>query len=212
MRDRLLAAVAREPGDLVLGAVVRRITVDLGGAYRDAHARVVETLDGERYLRLLDALDALVTSPPWTDRAGRAAGDVLPQRAGRAYDRLRLSVEAVESAPTPALRDERLHDVRKEAKRARYAGEALTPAFGEPAQDFANAAKVLQEVLGDHQDSVVTREVLRRLGVQAHLDGDNAFTYGRLHALEQARGVDTDRAYAEAWAALSHKRLRKWMR
>ena len=43
-------------------------------------------------------------------------------------------------------------------------------------------------MLGEHQDSVVAREALRELGVRMHLDGDNAFTIGRLHALEQTRG------------------------
>ena len=41
--------------------------------------------------------------------------------------------------------------------------------------------------LGEFQDSVVARSRLREVGLQAHLSGENAFTYGRLHALEQQR-------------------------
>ncbi|GAB3778232.1 hypothetical protein GCM10027601_02740 [Nocardioides ungokensis] len=47
----------------------------------------------------------------------------------------------------------------------------------------------LQRILGEHPDSVVSRFVARQLGVQAELEGDNAFTLGLLHGLEQGRGA-----------------------
>ena len=43
-------------------------------------------------------------------------------------------------------------------------------------------------MLGDHQDSVVARDLLRELAVEVQLDGGNAFTFGRLHAAEEYRG------------------------
>ena len=44
-------------------------------------------------------------------------------------------------------------------------------------------------MLGELQDTVVTREQCRRLGLAAFAAGENAFTYGLLHGLEQgARG------------------------
>jgi hypothetical protein len=39
----------------------------------------------------------------------------------------------------------------------------------------------VQEVLGEHQDSVVTRDVLRELGAGSSRAGQNGFTFGRLH-------------------------------
>ena len=44
----------------------------------------------------------------------------------------------------------------------------------------------MQELLGDHQDAVVARPVLREIGIQAHLDGENGFTFGILHEQEFA--------------------------
>jgi hypothetical protein len=41
-------------------------------------------------------------------------------------------------------------------------------------------------VLDDHQDAVVARPVLRDIGIQAHLDGENGFTFGVLHEREAA--------------------------
>ena len=42
-------------------------------------------------------------------------------------------------------------------------------------------------MLGELQDTVVTREQCRRLGIAAAAAGENAFTYGLLHGLEQGR-------------------------
>jgi hypothetical protein len=38
--------------------------------------------------------------------------------------------------------------------------------------------------------------------VQVQLDGGNAFTFGRLHALEQQRGADARREFTELWPSI----------
>jgi hypothetical protein len=50
-------------------------------------------------------------------------------------------------------------------------------------------------VLGERQDTVITRELCRRLGVVAAAEKENSFTYGRLHALEQARAERAEQAF-----------------
>ena len=45
-----------------------------------------------------------------------------------------------------------------------------------------------------------------------YLDGDNAFTIGRLHALEQTRGDEAIAEFAVAWKALSGKQVRRWLK
>ena len=111
-----------------------------------------------------------------------------------------------------AHRDEWYHEIRKAAKRLRYAGESVAPAFGEPALVLAARAEALQEALGEHQDSVVARAALRELGVRLHLDGDNAFTLGRLHALEQVRGEKALGEFAQDWTALAAPSTTAWLR
>jgi hypothetical protein len=69
----------------------------------------------------------------------------------------------------------------------------------------------LQEVLGEQQDSLVTRGVLRELGVQAHLAGENGFAFGRLHGLEVGRAERAEAGYADALAAVAGKPPR-WLR
>jgi CHAD domain-containing protein len=138
----------------------------------------------------------------------------------KAYQRVDRLVGAGPAASGPDLgnsdrsagRDHWYHEIRKAAKRLRYAGESVEPAFGSAAESLAEAAEDLQEVLGEHQDSVVARAALRDLGARIHLDGDNAFTIGRLHALEQARGDKALTEFEAAWAALSNKKIVGWLK
>jgi CHAD domain-containing protein len=81
------------------------------------------------------------------------------------------------------------HEARKAAKRARYAGEAVSPALGRGARRFTRQMKKIQSVLGDHQDAVVARGVDRELGIGAHLAGENAFSYGLLYEREDQRAT-----------------------
>ena len=209
-REELREAVAAQPAELVLGPVLRRIELELQRQYRTAHAAVVETLDGDRYLALLDALDRFVTEPPLSDRASRAAGKELPKAVRRSVRRVRLAVERAGGHPSrSAEHDLELHEVRKAAKRARYAGEAVRPVFGKRAERLASAAEEVQELLGDHQDTVVLRVRLRSLAVQAHLAGENGFTFGRLHALAEKRAALDEYEFERAWRTL-RRRADKW--
>lgn len=210
-RARFAEVIRSEPDELVMGPVARWIDRDWAQRHRTAHDALVRVLDEPRYFALLESLERLAIAPPFTDLAAEPADTVLTKRVRRAYRRLRDEVRAVRAAATPQERDHLLHEARKDAKRLRYAAEAVEPAFGAPAKDLAGAAEDLQEVLGEHQDSVVARENLREMAVRAHLDGENVFSFGRLHALEQARADQAERQFEGAWEALSAKRLRGWL-
>jgi hypothetical protein len=49
------------------------------------------------------------------------------------------------------------------------------------------------------------------LGVRIYLDGENAFTIGRLHAIEQTRGDEAIEEFESAWSALSDKQVLRWL-
>jgi CHAD domain-containing protein len=208
---RLLDELSAEPDDLVLGPIAALIEVELRDDHRRAHDRLVAAMDSERYAELRSRLDALVAAPPFTGLADGPADPVLTRRVRKSFNRVKALVKA--GAPSDAMRrDEWYHEIRKASKRLRYAAESVSPAFGTQATALAEAAENLQEVLGEHQDSVVARSALRQLGVRIHLDGDNAFTIGRLHALEQVRGEDAAAAFDAAWSAVSKRRTRRWLR
>ena len=83
--------------------------------------------------------------------------------------------------------------MRKAAKRVRYAGESLERVIGSQATKLATRMEALQEVLGAHQDALVVQAVLVELADGALVAGEDTFTYGRLHAREQARADESGR-------------------
>jgi CHAD domain-containing protein len=194
----LRALVAEQPAELVLGPVAARlqqaaIKDEQAG---DVHAR--KTLSGGGYLQLRDDLDALVAEPPLTEDAARPADEVLREVLDRTARRLRRAVDAAQDADD----DEALHDVRKAAKRLRYTADAAVPVLGRPVAELVSALKGVQEVLGDRQDTFVTRPLCTQLGLQAFAAGENAWTWGRLHALEQARSEQAEREFWLRWPQL----------
>ena len=210
MQARLRTMLAAEPAELVLGPVQRQIDVELERRHREAHARLVAALADPRYLRLLDDLVRLVDAPPFRRAGRKRAAPVLAAAMRRTWTRLERAMDAAAACPPGEAQEELLHDVRKDAKRARYAAESLVPVFGEEAARFARAMTELQESLGEVQDGVATRQVLRDLGARCHVSGRNGFTFGRLHALEQARAEAAAGRWSVAQAAVSRRRLRRW--
>ena len=160
--ERIGAAVAALPPEFALGPVAAQTTRFFAGR-RTAAARTAEVaLDGDRYLALLDAVDALIADPPLTDEAAGAARTVLPALIAKAVRRVRKAYRAAQGCSPGPERDEHLHDMRKAAKRLRYAAEVAKPALGRPAKRLVKKVKAAQELLGEHQDSVVARAVAAR--------------------------------------------------
>jgi len=102
--------------------------------------------------------------------------------------------------------------VRKAAKRLRYAAEVVVPVFGRKAGRLATAAEGLQEVLGDLNDSVVTRAMLLRLTAGSEGQADNALLYGRLHAEEEQRADRAAAQFDAAWREVKRSGRRRWLR
>ncbi|HZB18361.1 MAG TPA: CYTH and CHAD domain-containing protein [Blastococcus sp.] len=211
MRDRVRAAVGARGGAGTVDQAATAADAELGRVYRAAHDRVLAELGGERYHALLTALDDLVTSPPLTERAGAEAGTSLPRLVARSYKRVRRIVAQAEETSDGAEREELLHDARKAAKRSRYAAESVSGVFGADAVAFAEAMEAVQEALGEHQDSVLTRERLRDLARQTS-STDAAFLYGRLYALEEAGAERSQQHFRAAWKAAGRKPLHRWLR
>ncbi|MDX3849335.1 CYTH and CHAD domain-containing protein [Streptomyces sp. AK02-01A] len=207
LNRRLRQELDAIPETLLLGPVRARLQIWDAALRTEARNRTLAVLDSERYLALLNTLDALLADPPLRPAAGGPPTEVLPKAILKDYDRLAARVERALSLPPGQDRDIALHNARKAAKRVRYAAEAARPALGKPAKRFAKRTKAVQNVLGDHQDSVVARETLRTIAVKAHAAGESAFTWGLLHGREEARGAGRERELPEVWARTS---ARKW--
>ena len=212
LRQRLTALVDQQPTELVLGRVFDRITDELQEKLRAGRVHADEALDGERYFRLLDRLEAFLETPPFIDAAGIDARKLVPALVQAELDRLRERNRVHRSANSPGDHDLALHEVRKSAKRLRYAAETAQPAFGTRATTLATRAEAIQELLGEHQDSVVSRTTLREIAARAHWAGENSFTFGLLHAVEACRATELEHRYADALAQLPRKDLGVWLR
>src|SRR5262249_55001256 len=124
---------------LAFRPILLRLTRRRAGARRD----LGQALDSERYFELLDALEAV---PPEHDPAETANAEVLKQ-----FRKLRKQVKHAGRDPEDAI----LHELRKRAKRVRYAAERASAAGDDSLSGLGRSAKALQDVLGIHQDAVV---------------------------------------------------------
>ena len=188
---RLNSDLAALSPALVVGPLEARVSAHFTAALAQAGEAALRALDGPRYLHLLDELDALVADPPLTPVAKRKARKVLAKPVRRAARRLQAALAAVPGAED---RDAAIHEARKTTKRARYAAEAALPGLGSTARRQARQAKELQQLLGDHHDSVVTRAVLLDLAEKARSAGEDTFTYGLMHERQACRATGIEQA------------------
>ncbi|MBX9639949.1 MAG: CYTH and CHAD domain-containing protein [Mycobacteriaceae bacterium] len=175
--ERRLSQLAPE---LVSGPVTERLVNGAQRRYQLGLRRSLAAMRSKRYFRLLDELDAMVAQPPVT------AFGQQPRRVtiDAAYKRVRKAAKALRAAETAHAdeADEKLHVIRKRAKRLRYTAAATG------ADRVAKHAKAIQALLGDHQDSVVSREHLLAQARSAQLAGEDTFTYGLLYQQESEIG------------------------
>ena len=82
---------------------------------------------------------------------------------------------------------------------------------GKPARRLARQLKDVQSVLGDHQDTVVGRQLVRRLGVAAQLAGEPAFSYGLFYGREIGRAERLEGAAMRTWVRASRRKHRRWL-
>ena len=114
----------------------RKLVRTLERSRRTARRRLIAALDSDRYFALLDRLEQPV--------ATIADEPTLKEIHAAEHKRLRKAVKTLDDASN----DQELHAVRIHVKRARYAAELAGFA------NYVQAAKVLQDVLGEHQDAV----------------------------------------------------------
>lgn len=209
--ERLLTLVRDQPVELVLGPVKARIDDDLREVFRSARSRAEAELESARYVDLLRRLESFLADPPLSDAGRKPAAEQLPGLLARELRRVHRRHRAASDAASPAQREVALHDVRKAAKRLRYAAESAEPVLGERAGELARQGKAITSLLGDYQDTVVTRRLLRDLGVRAQLAGENGFTFGRLHALEEEEASQLQRGYPGLYDELPTTPLPTWL-
>jgi CHAD domain-containing protein len=174
LAERYEKALDELPDELVRGPVRERLVDGANKQYKSGLRRSLIAMRSQRYFRLLDALEGLVAVEPPSTQPG---GEPVELTIDSAYRRVRKAAKRVNQAAEED-RDEALHRIRKGAKRLRYTAAAT-------GQGKVSArAKTIQTLLGDHQDSVVSRTHLSHQAAAAHAEGEDTFTYGLLYQLE----------------------------
>jgi CHAD domain-containing protein len=162
------------PAELVRGPVRERLVDGAKKHYTAGLRRSLIAMRSRRYFQLLDALEGLVAIEPPPAPPGEEPAQLTIDAA---YRRIRKAAKAAAGA-ADADKDEALHRIRKGAKRLRYTAAATGD------DKVSDRAKTIQTLLGDHQDSVVSRTHLSRQAEAANTAGEDTFTYGLLYQLE----------------------------
>lgn len=165
-----------------------------------ARTLMLAELRSPRYALLLDRLDRELADP------APGGKEVSPKKIARAeFKRARKAHRKLR----PDCSDHELHELRKKVKKTRYAAELAAPSRGRKATRFVRAAKVVQDVLGEHQDAVVAEQHLRELATVAG-DAPAAVAAGMLIERERARRDAARAAFPEAWAKLERRGRKAW--
>lgn len=141
---------------------------------------------------------------------------VMAAHLSQAYNKLvKRHKKAVENWDNEELtlreREDYFHDMRKAAKKLRYAAEAAGSATKLKTKPLYKACKDMQSILGDFQDSVTSRDKLLELAAGARRRGEDTFGYGLLYQRERAIGLEALEEYAAAFKDIksAFKPLRK---
>jgi CHAD domain-containing protein len=182
--ERLTDDVAALGDDTTVGGLLG----ELESERAEARVVVVGALSSDRYLELLARLEHV--DEPELSGEDVSLGDIWRGEWGRtrkAFARLR----------DDSL-DRELHAGRIRVKRARYAAELAAPDLGKRGRRFVEAAKLLQDVLGEHQDATVAEARVRVWAA----DGAGGVAATRLIERERERKAAARAAWPAAWKAL----------
>jgi len=212
LQARIEGLLAAQPGSPDKELVARRIGAVLSERRTQGRSSTIDVLDSERYARLLESLTRLTALAPdqWSDLGdgGReVAGLVL-----RDWKRFRRRARAAAAAPPGDERDAALHDVRKAAKRLRYAAESAVPVLGRRAVALAASCELLQDLLGEHHDSAVARELLRHVHVDVPAGIGTVAVLDSLRAHEETRAAAVEQLYEASLDLLLRDRPGRWLR
>ena len=202
VRERLVALAESETE--IAGPVLERIRS--ASWTSESETSVAEVLGSQRHVDLLGMLDGFVAEPPWTERADRAAGPFLRRRVATEWERLAARVALVSGSEPGTASDEDLHEIRKAAKRLRYALETAELVWPRKPKGLRKRVRKLTELLGERQDTVVTRAALLELAAEADAAGEPTFTHGRLDRIEELHAVVLEERFHRAWSGALDQR------
>jgi CHAD domain-containing protein len=206
--DVLIARVEEEARQLRLQpATTSAIITEIEQDRRRSHDELASALASRRYVALVRELIAAAEAPPLAESldGDQRASPKVRKLVRKSWRRVSRAVKRLQSDPN----DPALHEIRKAAKRARYAAELATATLEVDAGQLAKRLADVQDVLGDLQDAVVADERLAALVREDRITGGPAFAAGKLACtMGQARSSARSR-WPDVWKGTRAKRLRR---
>ena len=138
---------------------------------------LLNELKSERYLDLVRRLQQVQH-----DLTAVESIVTLHDLAKDEFAKLRDAIR--QAGPTPI--NATIHEVRIKTKRARYAAELAEPTVGKPVTRFINKARVVQNVLGMHQDAIQAEAHIREF-LKHSTSTRAAFVAGRMVERQRRR-------------------------
>ena len=175
-----------------------------------AHHELSTVLESDDCRAMIERWRLWLSDPAVPADPGQPLGPVVADRIEKAQKKVLRDGRAI----TPASPGERLHDLRKDAKKLRYLLECFGSLF--PADErkaFVSQLKDLQDNLGEHQDAEVHLAQLRDLAHDLHeravVDTDALLAMGRLSDQLERRRAEERAAFAKRFAQYDRKSNRK---
>src|SRR5262245_22095451 len=175
------------------------IVTELEQERRRSHREMVDALSSRRYVDLVQSLIAAAETPSLADGVDgdRRARPRVRKLVRKSWRRVSRAVKRL--GPDPE--DAEMHEIRKRAKRARYAAELAAAALDEGPGRLAGRLADLQDVLGELQDAVEAEERLAALVRDERITGGAAFAAGKLACTIRQGGSDARSHWPAAWKA-----------
>ncbi|MEU0314865.1 CHAD domain-containing protein [Nocardioides sp. NPDC006273] len=162
-------------------------------------ARLLPELDGDRYRALIAALAAGLR---WSEAdPGKKA---LRKRLRRNWRLMAAAADAAANTDDAEERRRQFHEVRKRAKRIRYAAESSREVFGKHAERLAKAAKSIQSTLGDLNDAAVMIQTIGQVPGPDDAVRD-------LLEVERAAADTAEARFASVWKKANRPKVHGWL-
>jgi len=177
-----------------------------------ARTRMLAVLDRDATRRLVERLRAALFKPNRmaVRRDNPKAALVAPKLIQRTFKKLLRAAEEADKHMTSAA----YHDVRRRAKRLRYAIESFEGFYGESAAELLQAVRRLQNRLGSHQDANVAADRFRAMvGTRAcKMPGETVFLMGVFTERQRLTASDTRRRFTKSYRRVRGRRWKAFQR
>jgi CHAD domain-containing protein len=167
----------------------------LEGQRQRAFTTLKAAFEYERFDELTQRLEVLHNVSPGMESA--PVSEDAPKRLKGAYRTLRRRAGGLSVSSPPAG----FHKARIAAKRVRYTTEFFEPAYGKPARRLIAEMVSLQDLLGDHQDGIVSvQRVLEAVQTTAgEWPAETSLALGRVVQWEAQHGYELRRHFKRAF-------------